>query len=397
MLATGVVETVTETIEVLPSPLGDDPALVAGIVASVILLILLAVAIFWRSYRLPGRRFARTVGRNGAVGILMHPNPDPDAMSCALAAATIAESRDTNASIYYPGQIRHHENRALETLLESEFEIEVSFEQIDAAEDIAEDAVVLVDHNEARSFPNAEMIDPVAVVDHHPGDGTGQTFTDVRDEYGACATIFAEYIEELNWRVADPDEELEDKVILQPGIATALVYGILSDTSRLTSGVTGAEFEAMRFLSPGIDEDILDRIANPDMDAESLEIKARAITGRTVQSSFAISDVGKVSNLDAIPQAADELRQLEGISAVVVMGERDGTIRLAGRSSDDRVHMGKVLSAVADEIPMAEAGGHARMGGGTISIEHMEGLGPSDGMTRDEMKVRLFEAMGGDI
>ena len=327
----------------------------------------------------------------------MHPNPDPDAMSCALAAATVAESRDTNASIYYPGQIRHHENRALETLLESEFEIEVSFEQIDAADDITEDAVVLVDHNEARSFPNAEMIDPIAVVDHHPGDGTGQSFTDVRDEYGACATIFAEYIEELDWRVADPDEELEDREILQPGIATALVYGILSDTNKLTSGVTGAEFEAVRFLSPGIDEDILDRIANPDMDAESLEIKARAITGRTVKSSFAISDVGKVSNLDAIPQAADELRQLEGISAVVVMGERDGTIRLAGRSSDDRVHMGKVLSAVADDIPMAEAGGHARMGGGTISIEHMEGLGPSDGMTRDEMKVRLFEAMGGDI
>jgi len=397
MLVTGVVESVTEAIEVLPSPLGDDPALVVGIVASVILLILLAVAIFWRSYRLPGRQFARTVGRNEAVGILMHPNPDPDAMSCALAAAAIAESRDTNASVYYPGQIRHHENRALETLLESEFEIEISFEQIDTADKIVEDAVVLVDHNEARSFPNAGTINPIAVVDHHPGDGTGRSFTDVREEYGSCATIFAEYIEELGWRVADPDEEPEDKTILQSGIATALVYGILSDTSRLTSGVTGAEFEAMRFLSTGIDEAILDRIANPDMDAESLEIKARAITGRTVDSPFAISDVGTVSNLDAIPQAADELRQLEGISAVVVMGDRGGTIRLAGRSSDDRVHMGKVLSTVADEIPMAEAGGHARMGGGTILIEHMEGLGPSDGMTRDEMKLRLFEAMKGDL
>ncbi len=397
MSATGIVEEVTEAIEVLPSPLGDDPALVAGIVASVLLLILLSVAIFWRSYRLPGRRFARAISRDESVGILMHPNPDPDAMSCALAAAAIAESRDTNTSVYYPGQIRHHENRALETLLESEFEIEISFQQIDSAEEITEDAVVLVDHNEARSFPNSETIDPIAVVDHHPGNGTGQLFTDVREDYGACATIFAEYIDELDWNVADPDEDLEGETILPSGIATGLVYGILSDTSKLTSGVTGAEFEAIRFLSPGIDEDILDRIANPDMDAESLEIKARAITGRTVNSPFAISDVGPVSNLDAIPQAADELRQLEGISAVVVMGERDGTIRLAGRSSDDRVHIGKVLSAVANEIPMAEAGGHARMGGGTISIEHMEGIGPSDGMSRDEMKARLFEAMKGDI
>nr|WP_276278752.1 DHH family phosphoesterase [Halomicroarcula sp. SYNS111] len=133
-----------------------------------------------------------------------------------------------------------------------------------------------------------------------------------------------------------------------------------------------------------MDGDLLNRIANPQIDAEVLEIKARAITERDVRAPFAVSDVGSVSNSDAIPQAADELETLEGVSAVVVVGETDGTIRLAGRSRDDRVHIGRAIEAVTDDIPMAEGGGHARMGGGKIPVEYMNGLGPSEGISRDE-------------
>jgi hypothetical protein len=37
------------------------------------------------------------------------------------------------------------------------------------------------------------------------------------------------------------------------------------------------------------------------------------------------------------------------------------------------------------------------MGGGQISLDHMEGLGPSTGMTMPELTDRLFDAMSGDI
>ena len=397
MSVVGIFDEVTEAFETLPSPVSDDPLVTLGIVAVVLALFGVLVAVFWQRYRVPGKRFTRTLANHNAVAVLMHPNPDPDAMSCALAAATIALERDTDASVYYPGQIRHHENRALETLLQSEFDIDIDFERIDAADEIEEETVVLVDHNEPRDFPNAETVTPVAVVDHHPGDGRGRSFTDVRTDYGACASIFTEYLKQLGWEPIDPDDDTDPKRELPPGVATALVYGVLSDTNHLTRGCSPADFDAIRFLYPGIDEDTLDRIANPDIDAESLEVKSRAITEREVRSPFAISDVGAVSNLDSIPQAADDLRQLEGISAVVVLGEKDGQIRLAGRSSDDRVHMGKVLKAVTENIPMAEGGGHARMGGGTVSIEHMEGLGPSNGVTREELKEQLFAAMNGDL
>ena len=117
---------------------------------------------------------------------------------------------------------------------------------------------------------------------------------------------------------------------------------------------------------------------------------------RSREVPFAVADVGEVHTVDAIPVAAEELLALEGVSAVVVIGELDGMLHLSGRSRDDRLHMGDALKHVVEDIPMSSAGGHARMGGGQISITHMEGLRPDSGITREELSDRLFEAMSGE-
>ncbi|PYZ02943.1 hypothetical protein C8039_09855 [Halogeometricum sp. wsp3] len=67
-----------------------------------------------------------------------------------------------------------------------------------------------------------------------------------------------------------------------------------------------------------------------------------------MRAPYAFSDVGEVSNTDAIPQAADELETLEGVSAVVIVGEKEGTMRIAERSRDDRVHIGRAIEAVVE-------------------------------------------------
>jgi nanoRNase/pAp phosphatase (c-di-AMP/oligoRNAs hydrolase) len=125
-------------------------------------------------------------------------------------------------------------------------------------------------------------------------------------------------------------------------------------------------------------------------------VQSRAIAARDERSPYAVSDVGLVDNLDAIPQAADELMHLEGVTALVVGGAKDGTLHFSGRSRDDRVHIGRALEAAVEDIPMAGAGGHARVGGGQVSIDHIEGLGPSKGLTREEFHERLFDAMAGE-
>jgi len=366
-----------------------DPLLTVAIVLVAAALVLIGLLLVRRLFVTEGVAFRRALARVDEAVVLTHPNPDPDAMAAAIGVARLAELAGTATTIQFPGQIRHQENRAFRTVLDLELE------SIETVADLACDTVILVDHNEPRGFEGAERVTPFAVIDHHPGSGTGAKFTDVRPDYGASASIVAEYFEDVGAR---PDRDEPGGGALTTTIATGLLYGILSDTAHLTRGCTSAEFEAAEFLYPAVDEDALDRIANPQVDQEVLEVIASAITERVVKAPYAIADVGTLSNLDAIPQAADRLLSLEGVTAVVVMGEKDGALHLSGRSRDDRVHMGNVLQAVVDDIPLAAAGGHARMGGGQISIEEMErGYGPSGGMTREELHEALFAALAGDI
>jgi len=390
-MARSLVTQISGFVDRLASFAGESPILAVGIAILVLLGLAAAIIVLRRYIRPSGRKFERTLADLDEIAVLMHPNPDPDAMSAALGVAHIAKGVDTDATLYYPGQIRHQENRAFRTVLEMEAT------NISSSAEIEGD-VVLVDHNEPRGIQAAEQITPYAVIDHHPGGGAGTAYTDVRTDYGACGTIVAEYFQDLGFEPAGAEDgDVDPERRLPANIATGLMYGIQSDTNNLTKGCSPAEFSASAYLYEAVDGSLLDRIANPSADAEVLDTKARAITGRELRSPFAIADVGSVSNLDAIPQAADELLGLEGVSAVVVFGDKEETIHLSGRSRDDRLHMGEALAAVVEDIPMAEAGGHARMGGGQLSIPHMQGLRSDSGISREEFIERVFAALSGEM
>ncbi|WP_193309701.1 bifunctional oligoribonuclease/PAP phosphatase NrnA [Halorubrum halophilum] len=366
---------------------------VAAVVAAVV--IIGGAYALLRARRTAGVRFRRLLAERDEIAVLMHPNPDPDAMSAALGVASLAEQLGVDATVQYPGQIRHQENRAFRTVLD------LDLDPIAHVSDLAAESVVLVDHNEPRGFAGADGVLPFAVVDHHPGDGAGESFTDVRTDYGATASVIAEYFKENDATPVPPDKhesETDSDLTLPTDTATGLLYGILTDTKHLTVGASEPDFAAAAYVYPGVDQDRLDRIANPAVDAEVLEVKARAIAGRRVEGSFAVADVGGVNNIDAIPQAADELIQLEGVTAVIVIGERDGTVHLSGRSRDDRVHMGNAIDTVVSERENGDGGGHSRMGGGAIAptIDPTSDEEPET-VDRDALADDLFRAMAGDV
>jgi nanoRNase/pAp phosphatase (c-di-AMP/oligoRNAs hydrolase) len=334
---------------------------------------------------------------DGGVAVLTHPNPDPDALATGLAVVHLAETIGVDATLQYPGEIRHQENRALRAVLELECE------PVAHVADIAHEAVVLVDHNEPRGFAGAGGVLPYAVVDHHPdaGETIAETIVDVRPEYGAAASILAEYFADIG---ADPvpvdadPADVDASVPIPSSVATALVYGILTDTDDLVSGASRSDFEAAGYLHPAVDETLLRRIAEPQVSADVMEAKARAVTERNVRGSFVVSNLTAVPNRDAIPQAADELLRLEGTTAAVVCGECDGTVYLSGRSRDDRVDMGRVMRTVASSFRDGDGGGHVRMGGAQIPVEAIESgpfaHGGSDG-DHDRLVERVFEALSG--
>lgn len=320
-----------------------------------------------------------------SVAILLHPHPDPDAMSSGMAVSRLAEEVNTNSSIYFSGRISHHENRAFLAVLD------ISFTKITSKEDIEEDTVVVVDHSEPRGFEGAEDIVPDAIIDHHDVSVNDEVeFVHVERDIGASATLLTEYLSEKKILSQNVDHESHNPD-LSKTLATGLYYGIKTDTSDFLSGVDSRDYDSARKLYPHTDTDKLYKIANPKIDIETFEIRAKSFYSLERDGPFGIANVGEVKNSDAIPQSADELVQLEGLSAVIILGDVGESYRISARTYDDRVHMGMVLEQVVEEIPDASAGGHSRMGGGQIPKKSLE----QNGFTLDDLETMMFDSLKG--
>jgi len=310
--------------------------------------------------------------------VIMHDNPDPDAMACAMAVQRLAKLRDVSAELVYPGRISYDENRAFRAVLN------VDFTKVQDSQDITGDVIALVDQSRPRGITNANQISPDIIIDHHdtPNIDDETPFVDIDSTVGSCSAILTMYLDQ---------QDLIDNI--SETLSTALYHGIRSDTNDISEGVSDTDFQAINLLYPRINERSLYRISNPQVDRNSLETKARAILGRQVRGPFAVSDVGDVANTDAIPQAADQLILLEGVSAAVVFGTCNGKIRMSGRAYDDRIHLGNALQRAVNGISQdANAGGHARMAGGTIpKSAFTEGK-----LSRSELTEKLFTTMNGE-
>lgn len=334
-----------------------------------------------RYRRSAGEELRQLLAEQEQVTVLMHPNPDPDAMASAMGVEQIASSVGTTVTIQYTGQIRHQENRAFKNVLG------VDCTPIETASELAtRESVVLVDHNTPRGFTDSEALEPIAVIDHHPGNGGGESFTDVREEYGATSTILTEYLVQIGAESVSVDSDL----------ATGLVYGVYSDTDTLTRGCIKPDFDACSELLPATDSDLLRRISNPQVSHDVLKVKAKAIMNVQIDGSFAVCNVGEIDNVDSLSQAVDELMRIEGVTAAVVYANRNETIHVSGRSHDDRVHIGESLQYLVSDIELATGGGHARMGGGQIPTTTLNEIGDSGETPYDEFNERLFEALNGN-
>ncbi|KGK99026.1 potassium transporter TrkA [Methanococcoides methylutens] len=283
------------------------------------------------------------------LAIVVHDNPDPDAIASALALQKIADSFDVRSSILYHGEIGHQENKAFVNLLGIDLN-RMEEHNISEFDDIAMvDCAVPGANNILSSGTHLGI-----VLDHHPlGElELDADFVDIRPNVGASATILTKYLQELN-------------IEIESELATALLYGIRTDTLDFRRNTDSADLSAAAFLYPLADHEILDQLERPSMSLETLDILGEAIINRQVIGSYLLSNVGVVRDRDTLPQASDYLLNLEGVSTSIVFGVSEDRIFLSGRSNDIRVNLGEVLrKAFGDEA----AGGHSNAAGAQIPL-----------------------------
>ncbi len=287
--------------------------------------------------------------RGKKLAIVVHDNPDPDAIAGALGLMAIAHAYDVIADIIYHGEIGHQENKAFVNLLD------IDLYRIEDVELESYEKIALIDCAvPGANNPLPQNTSIGIIIDHHPITDAeiDAEFLDIRPHVGASSTIVTKYLQELD-------------IDIDSSLATALLYGIRTDTLDFKRNTDSADLSAASYLYPLSDHDVLDQLERPSMSIETLDVLGEAINNRQVTGSYLLSNVGSIRDRDTLPQAADYLLNLEGISTTLVFGVSDDKIFISGRSNDIRVNLGDVIKRAFGEDA---GGGHANAAAAQIDL-----------------------------
>lgn len=283
--------------------------------------------------------------------IVMQNFPDPDAIASAVGLRTLVNTLEgIQCSLAHGGTVGRAENRALAQYLK------LNLRAIEEVQRTQYDAVAMVDAQPETgnaSLPDHEW--PDIVIDHHPIRKATRScaFTDVRGKYGATSTIIAEYL-------------LQAGIEIKTDLATALVYGIRSDTQDLGREACQADINAYLALYPAANKRMLGRILNATLPDSYFQLFARVLNSAEVCGPAILASVGETDNPDMIGEVADLLIRKENTDRVLCCGHHAGKALFSIRVTDPQIHAGQVARRTAGR--KGTGGGHSRFAGGQIPL-----------------------------
>jgi nanoRNase/pAp phosphatase (c-di-AMP/oligoRNAs hydrolase) len=306
------------------------------------------------------------------IHILLQHDPDPDAIGSALALRELLGRNRATTPIVTFGEITRPENLAMIRLLEIQID-RVSYDDLHKGGA----RIALVDVQPPYFDKTLGRVD--LVVDHHPKRAPFTArFADLRTAYGATSTIFTEYLRAAGM---EPSQRL----------ATALLYGIKTDTLFLERGSNLADLNAFNFLYPLANKAMIARIERPALPREDLEALGRALNRLQIENGVAVIHLGEIRREDVIPQIAEFCLQIEGVEWSVVSGLVNNRVVISVRNVGYVKSAGDIMKRLYDDI--GSAGGHRAMAKAVVPLDRFkERFGEvSEKVIRDAMLPMIVD------
>lgn len=282
--------------------------------------------------------------------ILAHNYPDPDALASAMTLQYLAEQEyGIQSKIVYGGVIGRTENREMARILKirakkitpGDFRKFNRYALIDTQPDFQNNpfpknkhATMIIDQHASVTKPSADLV----VIDQ---------------ECGATSVLMARAL-------------LLARIKVPSNIATALAYGILTDTLNLYRAKRHDIIETYLSILPYCDLRALARIQNPVRSRKFFVSVADAIKKAVTRRSLIISHIGKVENPDLVAQVADFLLTYKRMAWSCCTGRFKGKLYVSLRSANTNAQTGEVLRDIFDN--RGEAGGHSGVAGGCFRV-----------------------------
>ncbi len=298
------------------------------------------------------RSLVETTSARGRWLVLMHDNPDPDALAAAAGLALLLRSHfGRRVTTAYGGLVGRAENQAMLSVLG----IRPSHVRHINWKHYKHFALVDTQPRTGNNqLPAAVM--PNVVIDHHPlrRITLKVPYTDVRPEYGATATIVAEYLSAAGLPIPRK-------------LATAIIYAIRTETQDFRREFTQADKSLHDSLLPNIDNRALARIQRPRLPLSYFETTHRALEGLLAVETLIVTHLREVDQPDIVPEIADLLLRLEGKTWALCTGAFEARLYVSVRTSNPRADAGRLVRRLIGR--RGKGGGHGMTAGGWVAIE----------------------------
>ena len=285
------------------------------------------------------------------VLILLHNEPDPDALAAGLALRNVLRRTRTTAIIGAMQGITRPENLRMADLLD------IQLETIRADDLGGFDRIATVDvqpHYFGGLLPRVDL-----VVDHHPEQpGYTAVFKDIRADYGSTCTILTEHL-----RAVD--------VSISERTATAMLYAIKSDTLFFARQTNRVDLEAFTFLYPLADPALIRKMEGAEITIERLEHVTRALATSRLRHRVFSAFLGETTREDFIPYTADFFLQVENVKWTIVSGIVGNQLIISVRNLGYSRNAGEFVKANFGEI--GSAGGHRAMAKAVMPVDKFRG------------------------
>src|SRR3954467_4019983 len=273
------------------------------------------------------------------VLILLHNDPDPDAMASGLALRNVLRRTKTTAIIGAIQGVTRPENLRMINLLD----IHVEAITHDSVKEY--DRLAMVD---VQPHYFGGLIDRVdLVIDHHPEQpGYTAVFKDIRPDYGSTSTILTEHLRAVDVNISERT-------------ATAMLYAIKSDTLFFNRSTNRVDLEAFSYLYPLADAALIRKMEGAEITTERLEYVLKAHIGGILSDQGFCAFLGSMPREDFIPYVADFFLQLEDVKWTVVAGIVSDSLVVSVRNLGYTKNAGEFVRRFFSDV--GSAGGHRAM------------------------------------
>src|SRR3954464_208963 len=273
------------------------------------------------------------------VLIMLHNDPDPDAMASGLALRNILRRTEATAIIGAIHGVTRPENLRMVNLLD------IHVETITPATLKEFDRIAMVDVQPHYFGGLLDRVD--LVIDHHPEQpGYTAVFKDVRPDYGSTSTILTEHLRAVDVNISERT-------------ATAMLYAIKSDTLFFNRQTNRVDIEAFSYLYPLADAALILKMEGAEITQERLEYVIRAYQSGTLVEQVFCGFLGSTPREDFIPYVADFFLQLEDVKWTVIAGIVGDALVVSVRNLGYSKNAGEFARRFFSDI--GSAGGHRTM------------------------------------